>query len=137
MVCGPVAERVASKASKSSEGVGIGDASTTRKKVSKLVVGRDRGERPVRERTRGMAGTESVGSSGRLLESEQEVDPLCVSRSANKGEMLSEAPARFIIRWYAGNLFISKKSAAFIPFCAYVRSSSRSAVHFGELNPLR
>ena len=137
MVCGPMAEGVASKASKSSKGVGVGDASTTHKKVSKLVVGSDQGKRPVRERTRGVAGTKSVGSGSRLSESEQEVDPLRVSCSANKGEMLSEAPARFIIRWYAGNLFVSKKSAAFIPFCAYVRSSSRSAVHFGESNPLR
>ena len=84
---------VASKTSKSSEGVGVGDASTTCKKVSKLVVSWDRGERPVRERTRGVAGTKSVGSGGRLTEGEQEIDPLRVSRSANKGKMLSEAPA--------------------------------------------
>ena len=75
MVCGPVSEGVAPKASKSSEGVGVGDASTAREKVPKLVVGGDRGKGPIRERTRGIAGTKSVGSGGRLAESEQEVDP--------------------------------------------------------------
>ena len=108
MVGRPVSEGVAPKASKSSEGVGVSDASTTRKKVSKLVVGGDRGERAVRERTRGVSGTKSVGSGGRLMESEQEVDPLHVSHSASKGEMLSKAPARLIIRWNMGNRLISR-----------------------------
>ena len=132
-----MSEGVASKTSKSSEGVDVGDASTAREKVTKLVVGGDWGEWAVRERTRGVAGTKSVGSGGRLMEGEQEIDPLHVSRAANKGEMLSEAPARFIICWYAGNLFVSNKSAAFIPFCAYIRSSSKCAVHARELNPLQ
>ena len=108
MVCGPMSEGVTSKASKSSEGVGVGDASTAREKVPKLVVGGDRGEGAIREQTRGVVGTKSVGSGGRLTESEQEVDPLHVSRSANKGEMLRETPARFIIHWNTGNLFVSK-----------------------------
>ena len=136
MVGRPMTKGIASKASKSSKGVGVGDASTACEKVVKLVVGSDRGEWAVRQ-TRGMAGMKSVGSSGRLTEGEQEIDPLRVSRAANKGEMLSKAPARFIIRWYAGNLFVSNKSAAFIPFCMYVRSSSKCAVHIGESNPLR
>ena len=103
-----MSERVASKASKSSEGVGVSDASMAREKVPKLVVSGNWGEGAIREWTRGVAGTKSVGSGGRLAESEQEVDPFCVSRSANKGEMLGKTPARFIIRWNTGNLFISK-----------------------------
>ena len=103
-----MSEGVAPKASKSSKGVSVGDVSTAHENVPKLVVGGDRGERPVRERTRGVAGTKSVGSSGRLTEGEQEVDPFRVSRSANKGEMLSEAPARFIIRRNAGIRRVSR-----------------------------
>ena len=108
MVGGPVSEGIALKASKSSEGVGVGDASTTREKVLKLVVDDDGGERAVREQTSGVVGTKSVGSGGRLTESEQEVDPLRVSRSASKGEMLSKAPAHFIIRWNTGNRLVSR-----------------------------
>ena len=99
---------VAPKASKSSKGVGISDASTAHEKVLKLVVSSDRGEGAIRERTRGVAGMKSVGSGSRLMESEQEVDPLCVSRAANKGEMLGETPACLIVRWNTGNLFVSK-----------------------------
>ena len=103
-----MSEGVALKASKSSEGVGVGETATTCEKVLKLVVDDDRGEWAVREWTSGIAGTKSVGSGGRLTESEQGVDPLCVSRSANKGEMLGEAPARFIIRWNAGRHLINR-----------------------------
>ena len=103
-----MSEGVAPKASKSSEGVGVGDASTTCKKVPKLVIGGDRGERTVRERTRGVSGTKSIGSGGRLMESEQEVDPLRVSHSASKGEMLSKTPARLIIHWNTGRRLVSK-----------------------------
>ena len=74
-----------------------------RENVPKLVVGGNWGEQPVRERTRGMAGTKSIGSGGSLTESEQEVDPLGVSHSANKGEVLGESPARFIIHWNEGS----------------------------------
>ena len=63
-----------------------------------MVVDDDWGKRPVRELTSGVAGTKSVGSGGRLTEAEQEIDPLPVSRSANKGEVLGKTPARFIIR---------------------------------------
>ena len=69
----------------------------TREKVSKLTSCRDRGERPVRDRTSGVLGTNSIGSGGRLAESEQEVDPLRASRSANKGKVLGESFAHFII----------------------------------------
>ena len=103
-----MSEGVAPKASKSSKGVGVGEASTTREKVSKLVIDDDGGERAIRERTSGVAGTKSVGSRGKLMEGEQKVDPLRVSCSANKGEMLSEAPAHFIIRWNVGSRLVSK-----------------------------
>ena len=63
-----------------------------------MVVDDDGSERAVRERTSGMAGTKSVGSGGRLTESEQEVEPLLVSHSTNKGEVLGKTPPRFIIR---------------------------------------
>ena len=63
-----------------------------------MVIDDDGGERAVRERTSGVVGMKSVGSGGRFTESEQEVEPLPVSRSANKGEVLGETPARFIIR---------------------------------------
>ena len=99
---------IASKASKSSKGVGVSDDSTTRKKVLKLVVDDDRGKRAVREWTGGVMGTKSVGSRGRLTESEQEVDPLRESRSASKGEVLSKASARLIICWNTGSRLVSK-----------------------------
>ena len=67
-----------------------------------MFVDDDGGERAIREQTRGVAGTKSVGSGGRLTESEQEVDPLRVSCSANKGEVSGETPARFIIHWNPG-----------------------------------
>ena len=98
MVSGPVSKGVASKTPKSSEGVGVGEASTTREKVSKLIACHDGGEQPVRDRTSGISGTKSVGSGGRLVESEQETCPLGESRSANKGEVLGETPACFVIR---------------------------------------
>ena len=99
---------VAPKASKSSEGVGVSDTSTTHKKVSKLVVDDDRGEQAVRERTSSVLGTKSVGSGGSLTEGEQEVNPFPESRSASKGEMMGETPAHLIICWNAGNCLVSK-----------------------------
>ena len=98
MVCGPMSEGVTTEASICSEGVGVGDLSTTCEKVSKLISCCDGGEWRVRERTSGIAGTESVGSGGRFTKSEQEVEPLEVSRSANKGEMSGESRAHLIIR---------------------------------------
>ena len=97
MVSRPVTKGVAAKASKSSEGVGIGDRSTPCEKVTKLISCCDGGKRAVRDQTSGVLGTKSVGSGGRLAETEQEVVPLRASRSANKGEVLSETPARFVI----------------------------------------
>ena len=108
MVCGPVSKGIAPKASKSSKGVGVGDASTACEKVSKLVVGDDWGKWPVREWTRGMAGTKSVGSGSRLTEGEQEVEPLDTSRPANKGEMSGESPARLFIRRNDGSRWANK-----------------------------
>ena len=67
-----------------------------------MVIDDDWGKWAVRERTSGVAGTKSVGSGGRLAKSEQEVEPLPVSRSANKGEMVGETLARFIIRRNVG-----------------------------------
>ena len=98
MVCGPVSEGVTPKATIAAEGMGVGDRSMTREKVSKLVSGCNWGERPVRDQTSGVLGMNSVGSGGRLSESEQEIDPLRPSRSANKGEVLGESFARFVIR---------------------------------------
>ena len=98
MVCGPMSEGVTAEATICSEGVGVGDLSTTCEKVSKLISCRDRGERRVRDRTSGVVGTKSVGSSGRFTKSEQEVEPLEVSRSANKGEVTGESCTCFIIR---------------------------------------
>ena len=89
---------VAAKATISSEGMGVGDLSTTPKKVSKLISCCDRGERPLRDQTSGILGTDSVGSGGRFAKGEQEVDPLRARRSANKGEVLGESFAHFIIR---------------------------------------
>ena len=99
---------IAAKAAKSTEGVSVGDASTTREKVSKLVACCNGGEQPVRDWTSGVPGTKSVGSSGRLVESEQEVDPLGASRSTNKDEVLGESPARFIIRRNEGSRWANK-----------------------------
>ena len=62
-----------------------------------MVVVDDRGERAIREQTSSVAGTQSIGSGGRLTESEQEVEPLLVRRSTNKGEVLGKTFARFII----------------------------------------
>ena len=73
-----------------------------------MVVVDDRGEQAIRDRTSGVAGMKSVGSGGRLTESEQEVEPLPVSRSANKGKVLGETFARFIIRRNAGIRRVSK-----------------------------
>ena len=99
---------VAPKASKSSKGVGVGDRSMTCEKVSKLVVDDDGGKWAVRERTSGVAGTKSVGSGGKLMEGEQKVEPLRVSHPANKGEVLGETPARFIICWNAGRCLVNR-----------------------------
>ena len=98
MVGRPMSEGVTPKATVCSEGVGVGDLSTTREKVSKLISCRDGGERRIRDRTNGIAGMESVGSGGRLTESEQEVEPLEARRSANKSEVSGESCARFIIQ---------------------------------------
>ena len=98
MVCGPMSERVTSKATVCSEGVGVVDLSAACEKVSKLVSCHDRGEWRVRDRTNGVAGTKSVGSGGRFTEGEQEVEPLETSRPTNKGEVSGESPACFIIR---------------------------------------
>ena len=98
MVGGPVSEGVAPKATISAKGVGVGDHSTTREKVSKLVSRHNWGECPVRDRTSGILGTNSVGSGSRLTEGKQEVDPLRARHSSNKGEVLGETFARFIIR---------------------------------------
>ena len=108
MVGRPMSEGVASKATVCSEGVGVGNLSTTCEKVSKLISYRDRGERRVRDQTNGIAGTESVGSGGRLAESEQEVEPLEARRSANKGEVSGESCARFIIRRNDGSCRTNK-----------------------------
>ena len=67
-----------------------------------MVIDDDWGKWAVREWRSGMVGTKSVGSGGRLTKSEQEVEPLPVSRSANKGEMVGETLARFIIHRNAG-----------------------------------
>ena len=107
MVGRPMTKGIASKASKSSKGVGVGDASTACEKVAKLVVGSNRGEWAVRQ-TRGMAGTKSVGSGSSLMEGEQEVDPLRISCAANKGEVLGETPARLIVHKNAGTRFVKR-----------------------------
>ena len=103
-----MSEGVASKATVCSEGVGVGDLSVTRKKVPKLISCRDQGEGRVRDRTNGIAGTKSVGSGGRFAEGEQEVEPLEASRSANKGEVSGESPARFVIRRNDGGRWTNK-----------------------------
>ena len=91
-----------------SKGVGVGDLSTTCEKVLKLISRCDWGERRIRDRTSGVVGTKSVGSGGRLTESEQEVKPLEASRSANKGEMSGESCTRFIIRRNDGSRWTNK-----------------------------
>ena len=73
-----------------------------------MVVDDDWGKQPVREQTSGVAGTKSVGSGGRLTEAEQEIDPLPVSRSTNKGEMLGETFAHLIIRRNTGSRLVNR-----------------------------
>ena len=101
-------EGIASKTPISSEGMGVGKGSSTSELVAKLAIGWEREERRIRERTRGVDGAEGVSSGSGLSETEKEVAPRAVRRSANKGEMLGERPARFIIRWNVGVRRVNK-----------------------------
>ena len=101
-------EGVASKTPISSKGMGVGDCSATAKLVSKFATGGERDKWRVRERTRGVDGAEGVSSGSGLSEVKEKVAPHAVRRSANKGEMLGERPARFIIRRNAGVRRVNK-----------------------------
>ena len=108
MVGRPVTEGIASKTPIVAEGVGIGNGSSTGKLVPKLASGGEREERRVRERRRGMDGTEGVSSGSGLSKVKEEVAPRAIRRSANEGEMLGERPARFIIRRNVGVQRVNK-----------------------------
>ena len=97
MVRRPVTEGIAPKTPISSEGMSVGKGSSTGKLVTQLAVRGKGDKRHVRERTRGMDGAEGIRSGSGLSETEKEVAPRAVRRSANKGKMLGERPARFII----------------------------------------
>ena len=99
---------VASKTSIPAEGMGVGKGSSTGKLVAELASSWKGEERRVRERTRGVDGTEGVSSGSGLSEAEEKVAPRAVRRSANKGEMLGETPARLIIQRNAGVRHVNK-----------------------------
>ena len=101
-------EGIAPKTPISAEGVSVGKGSSTGKLVAKLATGDKGEERQDRERSNGVDGTEGVSSGSRLLESEKEVVPRAVRRSANEGEMLGERPACLIIRRNAGVRRVNK-----------------------------
>ena len=86
----------------SSKGMGIGDGTTTSELVAKFGASDEGDEWQDRERRDGVDGAEGVSSGSGLLEIEEKVSPCPVRRSANKGEMLGESLARFIIRRNAG-----------------------------------
>ena len=101
-------EGIALKTPISAEGVSVGKGSSTSELVAKLAICREREEWHVRERTRGMDGREGVSSRSGLSETEKEVAPRAVRRSANKGEVLGERPARLIIRRNVGVRRVNK-----------------------------
>ena len=101
-------EGIAPKTPISAEGVSVGKGSSTGELVAKFAIGWEGEERRVRERTRGVDGAEGVSSGSGLSETEKEVVPRAVRRSANEGEMLGERPACLIIRRNAGVWHINK-----------------------------
>ena len=90
-------EGIASKTLISSEGMGVGNGSSTGELVAKFTTGNEGEEWQVRERSNGMLGAEGVSSRSGLSEREKEISPSAVRRSTNKREMLGETPACFII----------------------------------------
>ena len=95
-------EGIALKTPISAEGMGVGNGSSTGKLVAKLATGGKGEERRVRERSNGVDGAEGVSSGSGLSEIEEKVAPHPIRCSPNKGEMLGERPAHFIIRRNAG-----------------------------------
>ena len=102
MVRGPVTEGIASETPISTEGMGIGNGTVTSELVAKFGASDEGDKRQDRERSNGVDGAEGVSSGSGLSEVKEKVSPRPVRRSANKGEMLGESPARFIIRRNTG-----------------------------------
>ena len=101
-------EGIASETPISSKRMGVGDRSATSELVTEFATRGKRDKRHVRERTRGVDGAEGVSSGSGLSETEKEVAPCAVRRRANKGEMLGEGPACFIIQRNAGVRRVNK-----------------------------
>ena len=95
-------EGVAPETAVSSKRMGVGKGSSTGKLVTELATADEGDKRQDGERTDGVDGAEGVSSGKGLSETKKEVAPCAVRRRANKGEVLGERPARFIIRRNAG-----------------------------------
>ena len=101
-------EGITSKTPISAEGMVVGKGSSTGELVTKFAAFGKGDKRRVRERTCGVDGVEGVRSGSGLSETEKEVAPRAVRRSANKGEVLGERPARLIIRRNVGVRRVNK-----------------------------
>ena len=99
---------IASETPIPAEGVGVSNSSASSELVPKFAAGGKGDKRRIRERTRGVDGAEGVSSGSGLSEFKEKVTPRPVRRSANKGEMLGERPARFIIRRNVGVRRVNK-----------------------------
>ena len=99
---------IAPKTPISAEGMSVGKGSLTGELVVKLATGWEGEEWRVRERMRSVDGAEGVSSGSGLSETEKEVTPRAVRRSANEGKMLGERPACLIIRRNAGVRHVNK-----------------------------
>ena len=83
-------EGVAAEAPISSEGVGVGNDSSTGKLVAQFAAADEGDKRYDGERGNGVDGAEGVSSGSGLPEAKKEVPPCAVRRDANKGEVLGE-----------------------------------------------
>ena len=101
-------EGITPKTPISAEGMSVGKGSSTGELVTKLAACGKGDKWCVRERTRGVDGAEGIRSRSGLSETEKEVVPRPVRCSTNKGEMLGERPACFIIRRNAGVRRVNK-----------------------------
>ena len=95
-------EGVASEASVSAKRVGVGNRSSTGKLVTEFATADEGDKRYDGERRNGVDGAEGVSSGKGLSQTEKEVAPCAVRCCANKGEVLGERPACFIVRRNAG-----------------------------------
>ena len=102
MVRRPMTEGIAAETPISSKRMGVGKGSLTGKLVTKFATADEGDERYDGEWGNGVDGAEGVSSGSGLPEAKEEVPPSAVRRDANKGEVLGERPARFIVRRNAG-----------------------------------